>query len=743
MKKGLPGKAKRAIREKPHLGPEKLAAELGLDAGDVREYMQNAGLIGAGRVEAPPNRFLQFTEKYAFYIAMALAAAYAAYLILVTLNKYYTFAYNDFDMSIYSQFLANTLRGNIAHTPICTETVLQYHQCFGLFLLLPIFALFPYTATLLVIQAIAIAAVAVPLYFLAAKALSRNWAVLFVLAYVLYPAKTYLNLFEFHEGAITLPLIMAAFYFWYVRKPVWFSIFAVLAMITREDVPLVIIMFSVMSYFRAKMERERAFSIGNKFWVIAPAVAGLVYFFFATQIVAKSFREGFYVYNNIYPDWGKSLAEVVWNVATNPLKAIEYMMNDLKARTLFAMLIPTAFLAVLSPITFLAAIPIIAANFLSSRGSTAVIYYQYVAHPTAIIFAASVLGLKRLLSWTPGDGAKKFYAVLLVSCAVIASLAYGPVLWPGAMLNGSDEVPHLSPGIGERVAVYEKFLGKVPDDVKITASFRFLPRLATHEEVESFHYEFTHWDDIVNRSYTMPEHTDYALVDMQDTKSFLNFWGKYALCWTDAVTRDFGIHEQGGPWGVVDYMDDVVLLKKGHTGGPMMVERCAPGAFSNANKCDLRYIGSGNNTLKLVGARLAVDTREDMRFLSAEFAAYVYFPENQKEFSPFRYFLIQPRITALDGTEVRKWNLRALGTYFYPTQVWTPGELVIDRMRLYLPPAIPAGKYRLEAAIITRDEKGIYCIPPDNVDKKNLAVSYGKDGRAEAVYATVGYFEIK
>ena len=70
---------------------------------------------------------------------------------------------------------------------------------------------------LLVVQAVAIALGAVPVYWLARKHLgSAHAGVGFALAYLLYPATGWLTLNEFHPVALATPLLLFAF--WYLDE---------------------------------------------------------------------------------------------------------------------------------------------------------------------------------------------------------------------------------------------------------------------------------------------------------------------------------------------------------------------------------------------------------------------------------------------------------------------------------------------------------------------------------------------
>ena len=105
----------------------------------------------------------------------------------------------------------------------------------------PLWWIWPSPSMLLAAQAIAIALGALPVFWLARKHLGSERAGLgFALAYLLYPAVQWLTLAEFHPVALACPLLLFAFWYLDEDRLVPFAIFAVLAALTKEEIPLVI-----------------------------------------------------------------------------------------------------------------------------------------------------------------------------------------------------------------------------------------------------------------------------------------------------------------------------------------------------------------------------------------------------------------------------------------------------------------------------------------------------------------------
>jgi hypothetical protein len=375
------------------------------------------------------------------------------------------------------------------------------------------------------------------------------------------------------------------------------------------------------------------------------------------------------------------------------------MFQDPKSAYMFALFIPVAFLSILSPAILLIALPAFLANLLSSTRSTSEMYYQYTSYPTVFVFASAVLGTKRLLSWLPEDAFKKAVCAGVLAAALISAAVYGPVLWPGAMFNGSTKARHLMPGVGERIALYKEYEKKVPPDANLVATFRFLNHMAQREEVESAHYLFMQRDNLTDKHYDLPGHIDFALFDMQGR--ILN-WFPY-----DAgrnVSEIFTLEKPGGEWGIVDYIDDIVLLKRGHKHGPRMVEANPRSAFRHKLGAKFKH------GLEVEGFSMDVKKSPDgFRYLAIDLYAKIgrrRAPTHEKP--PFDYYLVQFHVVDRSGNPISQVGYRPLGTFFYTTPCWKPGRSVVDRMRVYLPESLPRGTY---GALVS-----IYYLPLYNYD---------------------------
>ncbi len=122
---------------------------------------------------------------------------------------------------------------------LATDSRLAMHVEPIYFLIAPIYWLRQQPETLLILQTVVLALGAWPVFWLARERLESDLAgVAFAAVYLLFPGLEAANLWEFHAVALAAPLLLFAFYYGQAGRWRLFWLFAVLAMMTKEEIPL-------------------------------------------------------------------------------------------------------------------------------------------------------------------------------------------------------------------------------------------------------------------------------------------------------------------------------------------------------------------------------------------------------------------------------------------------------------------------------------------------------------------------
>jgi len=346
--------------------------------------------------------------------------AYAITLSYYTILKYYTFHTHAADLGIFAQALASTLyyhrlfyeSVDVAIIPKpgpIGYSFLDVHFSPTLFLLLPIYAVYPSPTTLLIAQSVIVALGALPIYWLGRWLGRENLGALFALAYLMNPLVQGANSFDFHMETLFMPLALYATYALLTRK--W-SIYYPLLLLTLGTIEFAPIPMALLGiYYIAKNLRRRVVVHG-----VATAVISMVVLVLALWL--KS------VLNPAGPTTASPLSGlpmeyassfdlgVLVSIFRNPWLIINlYTVHGTRKFLYFLELYsPTAFTAFLDPLV----LPSLAwplASFLTNNVIYYSPYFQYSSFSIPFIMMASLMALSKL----PSDLMRRFTVLIVIS----------------------------------------------------------------------------------------------------------------------------------------------------------------------------------------------------------------------------------------------------------------------------------------------------------------------------------------
>ena len=215
-------------------------------------------------------------------------------------------------------------------------------------LLAPLWRVWPSPSLLLVVQALAVAAGAVPVFLLARKHLECEWAALgFALVYLLYPATEWLVVDDFHPVALATPLLLTGFWLLDGDRVLLFGIAGGLACLTKEHIGFTV---AAMGLWYAIARRRPA-----GWWI---AAAGTAASLIAIVVIVPHFAPGGgSPFESRYADVGGSPAGIVKTAFTDPTTTVAAVTEGRDLQYLFHLLVPLAFLSVLGAGAALTALP--------------------------------------------------------------------------------------------------------------------------------------------------------------------------------------------------------------------------------------------------------------------------------------------------------------------------------------------------------------------------------------------------
>lgn len=354
-----------------------------------------AHLGNDGSVEstvASPSRVidrLRHVSKWT-WVVIALCCAHAVWMSWLQVQMHRglgTFAY---DVGLYDQGVWLLSRGEAPFVTLMGRNLFGDHASLILLFLVPLYWIIPGTATLLVVQAMAIAAGAVPLYLFARRALSsERLAVCAAVLWLANPAVNGTGMENFHPDSFLGLFLPLALYALYERKWRLYAVAVFFALLVKEDVLLIMIPLGIFVAFR--FDRRK----GVLTVLASIAATGLGMFVLMKSLIGVPTRNGWRI-----PYGGVSgfLRETV----TNPTGVARYLVSEDRALYVFQMAAPFAGIFALSPWMTLVAVPVIASNVVSTFWYQHSIQYHYSLVAVPVLVCATVFGVKSVgKKWAP------------------------------------------------------------------------------------------------------------------------------------------------------------------------------------------------------------------------------------------------------------------------------------------------------------------------------------------------------
>ena len=651
------------------------------------------------------DHFTRLTQALLVLLIVGFALFFSVQLIL----HYYSFGSRALDLGNMNQAIWNTSQGRLFHQtnqPGLTSRLSLHVEP----ILVPIsllYYIYSGPEILFVFQSIVVALGAIPVFALARlKLKNEGVALLFALLYLMLPAIQGATLLDFHAVTMAPTFLLAAFYFLEIRRPYWFALFAILAVACKEEIALLVMM---MGFYTLVIKRQ--YRLG----LITIALTAL-WAFLAVFVIPTTFATTGNIHWGRYDHLGQNPTQIVLNFIQQPELFVDHLRNVDALNYVRLLLTPTAFTALLNPITLLLALPSLGINLLSNFSPMQEVNSLIYAAPLvpAIIISSiyGVANLNRLIDWinrrwlkgaksgavtedrttdrtrqdlqssgqttdaTPTKNHRLGQLTDLVKFAVIALVLiftlgyhrdYG--YFPGGgQFRGWEQVTDHHRRAGEIFA-------QVPAEAALSAQDRLNPHVSQRETLYIF-------DRIDN--------ADYILLDVT-----LDSWPLHPVVLRQRVDQFLA-----GEFGVVTAVDGYLLLAKDRPGlsttlpDPFFdfVRGPDPAAFEPPIPANVVF----DEKLELLGYDLSLGGHESFHPVITFY---------WRALAPLEHdYVVWPFFIDGNGQVIADTAERPLvATLWYPTSRWAPDEIILtSTLPQDLAPA-PGDEFTLAIGIAAAD----------------------------------------
>ncbi len=581
-----------------------------------------------------------------------------------------------------------------------------------------VFRLWDDVGALLVLQTLALALGAFPVYWLArdllggvpqVSARAAGWyGLLFAFAYLMFPALQAANLTEFHAIPLAVPFVLFAFWFLHKRQWVGFVAANLLLLSVKEEAALLAFMLGAAAVWIVARDTVQAAPRGTRLRALARSLvhppAGLLvmglslaWFFTATFVIIPHYAGQVYgieqsVYFDRFGPLGDSPLAIVRSFFTRPDLVWQIASEAPRVHYLLGLLAAAGFLSLLGPEILLLGAPLLLVNLFSAYPAQYSGEFHYSAPLVPYFVVAAIVGARRVVAWSAtladrgrGLGVRRTLWLLagwlLVWVLVYQVLAgWTPI---GREFRWDTVTPHHR--------LLDRFAAQVPAGEPGSATTALYPHFSHREKL----YKFPMLGDAT-----------WALVDVTGT--------------TDAHPK--AVQEkvldllQAG-WRVVDAADGYVLLRTNFAGPPVADVLCdrsdgdvayaachLPDAFFDFARADrsgllpeqpARVLLPDSPALPLpapsitsslvFSSSLALrgfDVIDDGKWGLTRWRGYWQTDRRLSSDLQVRPFVVTPEGTLADDPSQRP----PLALLWYPPHRWRPGEtILVETLPWYLP----------------------------------------------------------
>jgi uncharacterized membrane protein len=476
------------------------------------------------RPAAPPDR-RAWGGAYADPVIWATAAVVFGAYATISLFRVLELNPSSWDLGIYTEYVKQYAD---LHAPIVDIRTPGFNLLGDHFqpivaVLAPFFRIFPSSATLVIAQAVLAAASVFPISQLAREKLSAGPARAIAIAYGFSWGLQQLAQFDFHEIAFAVPLLafsLSALARGHTKAAAGWALPLVFVKEDQGYTVAAIGIYLIVAGWRARVPDPRDPSDPNgRIRIIAGQlllVWGFAWSFVAIGLIIPHFNP-----DHVYQYWndGGVLGPGGHSSVFGAVRQLLHAWPD-KLQTLVMLLLPTAFIALRSPLVLIV-VPSLLLRFIATNSAFWGTYWHYNATVMPVIFVAAIDALARIdaamvadataagpTGWASGRrgpwraalaGARRYGAAMMV--AIMVPLAFQfPLnqLWNAQTYRIS---PH--------VAAADAAMARVPDGASVLTTLDLLAPLAARTDTYWIGNSGNPWTqyivfDGVNSDYSPP-----------------------------------------------------------------------------------------------------------------------------------------------------------------------------------------------------------------------------------------------
>lgn len=416
-------------------------------------------------------------------------------------QRHRTFGTWAFDLGIYDQGFWLVSRGQ-SFVTVRGLDFWGHHVNLIAYAFAPFYWLGAGPEFLIAVQAAALGAGAIPTYLIARDRIGSEWVgFAFAATYLLYAPIQWIAWANFHpEALVVTPLLFA---WWFATQRRWLGTYVslVIALSTREDTALAVLVMGVVLWWMMRRDTRR-----DQLLAIGVAALGAAWYVVATRLVIPAFNQGqqpFYI-GYFYGAYGSDTVEIAETILRRPDRVVSDATQPDRLRFYRDLLLPWGGLPLGGLAQLAMAGPQMLASVIGASPYARSIRYQYTAVMIAPIVIASIEAARWLWRYSI---VRRFLVPWLLVCAYVTNVAWSP----SPIAAQSEVWGSTSP----RHEIMREAVDMVPDDAAVTATYQLGPHLSHREQIYDWPNPWVpaYWGNDDTYRLPNPVEIDYIVLD--------------------------------------------------------------------------------------------------------------------------------------------------------------------------------------------------------------------------------------
>jgi len=445
-------------------------------------------------------------HRNSIFVLFLLIIMYSAVMASFTISRYQSLEAGFYDLGIFNHDFWVRIFDPMRIAGM-QSLIFGGHVAPTLYLLLPLYAIYPSCEALLVLQTLVLAAAAIPLYLIARDTFSSGRIGLaFAGAYLLYSPLHWVNRGDFHAQSL-IPMLLLSTFFLYRKSTPLYMLFLFLTAFTIEFAPILVVFIGI--YFLVKellLLRKKKFDGSSVLIPVLSIVIGAAVLMFDVILVQR-LQASYPPLHSLSPfGYERALPlQVVrsgtgtalsFDILLKPSIMIDLVVPDFISKLGYVALMFgfVGFVSFLAPVSVLLAIPWLVIIFLTSYPP----YYSTTAHYSAQIigqiFLSAVLGIKTLSKVTPT--LSRVFPWVLLALVLLTSIG-DSALSPLNSHTSNPRDPLSSrwwPSVTERDQKIKSILHGIPSNASVLATNELATQLSSRSRISVFRSDLPYPD---------------------------------------------------------------------------------------------------------------------------------------------------------------------------------------------------------------------------------------------------------